>query len=125
VCVQGDAEEQAELPPTALAVALRNVLRNALEASASDATVTVSVEADGDRVRFDVGDVGSGMSDEVRSRAMDPFYTTKGVGGGMGLGLFLVRALADQLGGELVLESTPGHGTLVSLRLPRTPRSPA
>ena len=73
---------------------------------------------------FAVRDRGSGMSEEALLRAGEPFYTTKEPGKGMGLGIFLVRALADRLGGHLVLESSD-EGTSATLEIPQTPVSEA
>jgi two-component system sensor histidine kinase RegB len=118
--VEGDLDARAELPHTAFAVALANLLRNALDASPPDASVRVELRAERDRVEVQVVDRGDGMSPEVAARATDPFFSTKDTG--MGLGLFLVRAFAEQLGGSLVLDSAPSRGTVVVLRLPRAPR---
>jgi CheY-like chemotaxis protein len=57
------------------------------------------------------------MDDATLTRAVEPFYSTKGIGRGTGLGLSMVHGLAAQLGGELVIESEPGAGTQVRLRL--------
>jgi CheY-like chemotaxis protein/two-component sensor histidine kinase len=70
------------------------------------------------RVVVEVWDTGSGMSPEVLARALDPFFTTKPVGGGVGLGLSFCRGVVGALGGELVIESAPGEGTLVRVSLP-------
>ena len=58
------------------------------------------------------------MPANVLSRAGEPFFTTKEPGQGMGLGLFLTRAVIEQLGGSLQLQSVPGEGTTATLRLP-------
>ena len=58
------------------------------------------------------------MSPEVLARALDPFFTTKPTGQGMGLGLFLAASVAEQLGGELQLRSELGSGTAVTLEIP-------
>jgi PAS domain S-box-containing protein len=63
-------------------------------------------------------DQGEGMDEATLRRATEPFYTTKGVGKGTGLGLSMVHGLAEQLGGGLQLQSTPGKGTTASLWLP-------
>ena len=65
-----------------------------------------------------VRDNGCGMPPEVAARAGEPFFTTKGPGRGMGLGLFLVRTFAERLRGHLRIDSAPGRGTEVEMRLP-------
>ncbi|MDO8381065.1 PAS domain-containing sensor histidine kinase [Phenylobacterium sp.] len=70
-------------------------------------------------VRLAVTDTGTGMDEDTLARAAEPFYTTKGVGKGTGLGLPMVYGLAEQSGGRLVLNSRPGHGTQVELWLRR------
>jgi CheY-like chemotaxis protein len=66
-----------------------------------------------------VADTGQGMDEETLGRAMEPFFTTKGVGKGTGLGLAMVHGLAAQSGGCLRLKSAPGGGTTVELWLPQ------
>ncbi len=106
-------------PPRALADALRGLLKNALQASSAEATVTLRLEATlAGRVRATVIDHGGGMAPEVLARVGEPFFTTKVPGQGMGLGLFLTRALAEQLGGEFHITSSPERGTEARLELP-------
>lgn len=105
-------------PPLALGDALRGLLRNGLQASGPGATVTLRITAERGRVRAAVRDGGPGMPPEVLARVGEPFFTTKGPGDGMGLGLFLTRALAEQLGGEFHIASRPGEGTEAWLDLP-------
>ena len=69
-----------------------------------------------------VADTGTGMDAETRRRAIEPFFSTKGVGRGTGLGLSMAHGLALQLGGGLKIESEPGQGTAVSLWLPVSER---
>ena len=59
------------------------------------------------------------MTPSVLARAGEPFFTTKEPGQGMGLGLFLSRAVLERVGGQLELDSTPGHGTRARLHVPR------
>jgi len=108
-CVRG--------PPRGLERALRVLLVNALEASPGGAVDLRTRTARRD-VIVEVSDHGDGMSPEVLARAGEPFYTTKGPGRGTGLGLFLARALVEQLGGTLELESAPGRGTTARIVLP-------
>jgi signal transduction histidine kinase len=65
-----------------------------------------------------VVDQGSGMAPDVLARAGEPFFTTKPVGSGFGLGVFLARTFAERWGGTLRLDSTPLRGTRATLWLP-------
>jgi two-component system sensor histidine kinase RegB len=107
-----------EGPPKALARALRSLLKNALQASPAGSRVDLRFQVAGAEVRVEVADRGAGIPPDVLARVGEPFFTTKMPGEGMGLGLFLTRALAEQLGGALDLESQPGKGTTARLRLP-------
>jgi len=72
----------------------------------------------GDYVCISVIDNGNGMDEETVRRATEPFFTTKGVGRGTGLGLSMVHGLAEQSGGRFNLKSKPGAGTTAELWLP-------
>jgi signal transduction histidine kinase len=83
--------------------------------------------ADGEYVMLAVTDTGSGMTDETRNRAFEPFFSTKGPEGGTGLGLSIVYEMARRWGGGIEIESAPGAGTTVRIDLPRavgTPTAP-
>jgi two-component system sensor histidine kinase RegB len=113
----GDGSRPIDVPAEPLRQALIALLRNAFDASASTQRVTMTVEqASGLRVA--VVDHGRGMDDTEAARAGEPFFTTKPPGAGLGLGLFLARAFAEQMGGTLQLRSTPGAGTTATLDLP-------
>jgi CheY-like chemotaxis protein len=73
----------------------------------------------GDYVDLSVSDTGTGMTEEVIQRAFDPFYTTKPLGQGTGLGLSMIYGFAQQSGGQVRISSTVGEGTTVHLFLPR------
>jgi len=73
----------------------------------------------GDYVQVSIADTGVGMSEAVKARAIEPFFTTKPVGQGTGLGLSQVYGVMRESGGALALESTPGSGTCVLLTLKR------
>ncbi|EYD77722.1 hypothetical protein Rumeso_00680 [Rubellimicrobium mesophilum DSM 19309] len=74
--------------------------------------------APGRYVRLSVADTGIGMDEATLARAVEPFFSTKGIGRGTGLGLSMVHGLALQLGGALTIQSKPGLGTNVELWLP-------
>jgi two-component system sensor histidine kinase RegB len=115
--VTGDlAGAEVEVPRRAMAQAIRGLAKNALEASESP--VTLSITRAGEQVSVSIRDQGPGMSPEVLARVGEPFFTTKPTGSGMGLGVFLARTLAERFGGALDVESEPGRGSRVVLRLP-------
>lgn len=92
-------------------------LRIAATAESIDNDHALSLPS-GTYVRLSVADTGNGMSEETLSRAIEPFFSTKGIGKGTGLGLSMVHGLAAQLGGNLTINSQPGVGTTVALWLP-------
>jgi two-component system sensor histidine kinase RegB len=106
------------IPQRALVQALRVLIENAQQASRPGGEVSVRVTREAERVRFEVHDRGAGMGPEVLARVGEPFYTTKPAGQGMGLGVFLARAVAERLGGGLVLQSAVGQGTVATFSLP-------
>nr|WP_236167217.1 ATP-binding protein [Pseudomonas fulva] len=73
----------------------------------------------GEYVRISISDTGVGMSSDVAERAMEPFFTTKPLGQGSGLGLPMVYGFIRQSGGQVKITSTPGQGTCVDLYLPK------
>lgn len=106
---------RVRVPRSSLTQSLHNLVRNALDASPSDGRVALRVQGTGDRISITVRDHGVGMGPEQLSEAMEPFVTTKSKG--QGLGLFLARSIAERLGGQLVLTSTPGQGTEARMEL--------
>jgi signal transduction histidine kinase len=76
--------------------------------------------APGDYVRLSIGDTGVGMTETVRAKALDPFFTTKPIGQGTGLGLSTSFGFISQSHGYLDIDSTPGKGTTIDILLPRT-----
>jgi PAS domain S-box-containing protein len=117
-----------------LELALMNLIINARDAMPAGGTVTISaenrkLEADelpgaeaGDYVRLAVADTGSGIPQEHLEKVLEPFFTTKEVGKGSGLGLSMVYGFAKQSNGAFRLESQPGKGTTAELWLPRAPK---
>lgn len=125
----------ADLPPAQadanqLEMALLNLAVNARDAMPHGGQLTItarreSVKASqagglklGHYIRLSVQDTGVGMDEATLTRAVEPFFSTKGIGKGTGLGLSMVHGLAAQLGGGVTIESQPGQGTTVALWLP-------
>ncbi len=108
------------LPRHAFGQALRGLVDNARQASPPGAPVTLRVAAEDDsrRLVFEIVDRGAGISPDLLARVGEPFFTTKPAGQGMGLGIFLARAIVERLGGELSIRSAPGAGTTATLWLP-------
>lgn len=119
VCTAPDATLRA--PRSALAQALVNLVRNGLAAAPARSRLSLDASVQSGDVRFEVRDAGVGMEPEVLARAGEPFFSTRPAGSGMGLGLFLSRAVAERLGGRLSLESDPGRGTRAVLEVRRDP----
>jgi len=127
----------AKADPNQLEMALLNLTVNARDAMDGPGCIDISVAAevlnDGDvpslksgrYVRLVVSDTGHGMDDATVSRAIEPFFSTKGVGQGTGLGLSMAHGLAIQLGGTLTISSQLGKGTQVSIWLPECDECPA
>jgi len=101
---------------TALTAALTNLINNAFE-SAPNVVVTLKARFHGDRMEFTVKDNGPGIAPSIQSRVFEPFFSTRAAG--TGLGLAVVKTVAEAHGGELVLHSTPERGTSIELDLPR------
>lgn len=101
-----------------LVLVLVNLMLNAADAMPSGGTLTVSARREAGGVALSVRDSGTGMTPEVLARARTPLYTTKGKSG-TGLGLAVCESIVRAMGGALELESAPGKGTEVCIRLPR------
>jgi signal transduction histidine kinase len=93
---------------------LNSLLANALEAMDPGGTLTISLEpSDSQSVCVTISDTGKGMTEEQRSMAFRPFFTTKQ--GGLGVGLVLVKRIMERFGGTVALDSREGEGTSVRL----------
>lgn len=113
-----------------LEMAILNLAVNSRDAMSDGGALTIAARpesvaaghrsglAPGRYVRLSVSDTGAGMDAETARRAIEPFFSTKGVGKGTGLGLSMVHGLAAQLGGAMTIQSRRGVGTTVKLWLP-------
>jgi signal transduction histidine kinase len=124
-----DEVPAAHADPSQLEMAILNLAVNARDAMPDGGRLTLAargatIGADhptlkpGDYVQISIADTGQGMDEDTLARAVEPFFSTKGVGQGTGLGLSMVHGLASQLGGALVLSSPAGHGVVAELWLP-------
>jgi CheY-like chemotaxis protein/anti-sigma regulatory factor (Ser/Thr protein kinase) len=102
---------------TELREVLTNLLFNAVDAMPNGGVITLRSRTLKDAVRIEVADTGTGMTDEVRERCMEPFFSTKAENG-TGLGLAMVSGIIRRHDGTLDIESTPGRGTTFHLTLP-------
>jgi PAS domain S-box-containing protein len=122
----------AKADPHQLEMAILNLGVNARDAMDGVGRITVAAagariapgEVEGLQpgvyVRLSIADTGQGMDEETKQRAIEPFFSTKGIGQGTGLGLSMAHGLAVQLGGNLTIDSAPGAGTTITMWLPES-----
>ncbi len=119
-----------EVDASELEVAILNIALNARDAMQKGGTIVVEganrpVHGDlPDRVQIAVTDSGAGIAPELVNKIFEPFYTTKAVGQGTGLGLSQVYGFARASGGEVLVDSIVGRGTTITLLLPRSLLAP-
>jgi signal transduction histidine kinase/ActR/RegA family two-component response regulator len=96
---------------------IMNLLINARDAMVDGGLITIEAKTDGkDHALIRITDTGTGITPEVQKRLFEPYFTTKEVGKGTGLGLALVYGLMQQNNGEVTVESAPGKGSTFTLR---------
>ena len=110
-------EVHAVVDPVALRQALVNLLDNAVDAVPGGGTITISLQVKGDDLGIEVTDTGVGLPTESTETLVQPFFSTKGRGSGMGLAL--VHRIVTDHGGELELENRRPSGALVRITLPQ------
>lgn len=125
--IRSDIELHLDVEPTCLVALpsgqtdqlLTNLVLNARDAIDSSGHVTVRVKTEGELVILTVEDDGRGMSEAQLAHALEPYFTTKALGEGTGLGLATVHGIATNVGGDVTIDSELGRGTRVVVRLPR------
>jgi two-component system, NtrC family, sensor kinase len=133
-----DVSVSLDVPPdvevlankTQLQQAFVNLMKNAIDAMreahrAGAISISSRFPPGGTEVEIAFRDGGEGIAPQVIDRIFDPFFSTKDVGHGTGLGLFLTHQIVERHGGTIRIESTVGVGTTVVIRLPRFEPSPA
>ena len=113
-----------EAYPAELNQVWTNLIDNAIDAMDGAGTLRLTTGAEGNQVVIEVGDTGPGMPPQVAARAFEPFYTTKDVGKGTGLGLDIARRIiTERHGGTIIIDSRPGE-TILRVRIPARPAVP-
>ena len=105
------------VPIRTLVRSIKGLINNSLDASGADSPVKVRCHSDNKFLYFEIQDQGTGMDQTVLAKAHEPFFTSKGPGKGMGLGLFLAQNVAESYDGELRISSVPGQGTTATISL--------
>ena len=103
--------------PAELREALTNLIFNAVDAMPAGGTVTLRSRAEDKTVLSEISDTGTGMSEDVRTRCLEPFFSTKG-DKGTGLGLSMVFGIIKRHNGTLDIESAVGRGSTFRIRIP-------
>jgi signal transduction histidine kinase len=108
--IQADAVQMSQI--------LVNLITNGIHALSNGGKVTVITKQKGNQVSLTVKDNGTGMSAEVRKKIFLPFFTTKAVGQGTGLGLSVVQGIVEAHNGNIIVNSAPGKGSKFEILLP-------
>jgi len=130
----GEELWKTEVNPGACKDAILNLVLNARDAMPEGGSLTIETNnivfnkeaapsgniVEGEYVQIVVTDTGVGMSPEVYEHVFEPFYTTKDVGEGTGLGLSMVYGFVNRYGGEIILDTLPGEGSTFRIYLPRS-----
>jgi signal transduction histidine kinase len=111
ICIDAD--------PSRLQQVVVNLLVNAVQAMPDGGTLTVRTRGDNENAVLEVEDTGHGMDEATKEQVFVPFYTTKEVNVGTGLGLAVVHGIVTAHGGSIRVDSTPGKGTVFEVQIPR------
>lgn len=121
-------EEYGVLPaiecnPSQLNQVFLNLITNAAQAIADEGSITVRTTHDGDSIRIEISDTGSGIPADTLPHIFDSYFTTKAKGEGTGLGLPIARDIVRSHGGEIAVETAEGRGTTFTITLPLVARA--
>jgi CheY-like chemotaxis protein len=100
-----------------------SLILNAVDAMPQGGTLALRTQAEGGLAALEVSDTGVGMTEEIRRRCLEPFFSTKGAGAS-GMGLTVVDSIVRRHGGTIDIESKPDAGTVVAICLPVKPAAP-
>ncbi|HWU89586.1 MAG TPA: HAMP domain-containing sensor histidine kinase [Kofleriaceae bacterium] len=117
----GDRPYQIEGDRDQIQQVTLNLVKNALAATPSGGTIAVRIDRAGELVRLCVRDSGAGIGPEIQARLFEPFFTTRASEGGTGLGLAVVRAIADEHRARIEVHSQPGRGAEFVVSFPARP----
>ncbi|MDO8346321.1 MAG: ATP-binding protein [Rugosibacter sp.] len=113
---QGNPDLELWADPDHLQQVVLNLALNAVQATPANGAVILRATTEQGRIAIEVKDTGCGIPAELLNRVSDPFFTTKTKG--VGLGLSISRQLCELNGGQMTIDSAPGHGTVVRVLLP-------
>jgi len=108
---------RARCKPSELREVVINIINNSIDAMPNGGKIELSVKADGDNAVISISDNGSGIDDDIKEKVFDPFFTTKGVKRS-GLGMSLSYSIMTRYDGEIRIDSSPGKGTTMHLKMP-------
>lgn len=115
---QGNPDLELWADPDHLQQIVLNLALNAVQATPANGAVILRATAEQEQIAIEVRDTGCGIAAELLNRVSDPFFTTKTKG--VGLGLSISRQLCELNGGQMTIDSAPGHGTVVRVLLPNS-----
>lgn len=115
---QYEARPRIHCQPAKINQVFHGILLNAIQASPAHADIQIRISQEKKNVLIEIHDHGSGMDEVTQQRLFEPFYTTRPVGAGQGLGLAISYGIVKQHGGSIRFETDPGLGTTFRIKLP-------
>jgi signal transduction histidine kinase len=118
ICTLDDTVPACPIDSRRLKQVLLNLIMNAGQAIVTNGTINIRTRAENSSIIIEVEDDGPGISKDIQDKIFDPFFSTKEPGEGTGLGLSVSYGIIQEHDGEIMVRSTPGHGTCFTLILP-------